>query len=85
LKSYASTLKREELTLGLFLYNPKIQELGLVDDWKTGMESYDSYIRNGLMTQLVRLDLGADIEEAHMRNRQWLVLGHLKRKERQCN
>jgi dipeptidyl-peptidase-3 len=36
------------------------------------MESYDSYIRNGLMTQLVRLDLGADIEEAHMRNRQWV-------------
>jgi dipeptidyl-peptidase-3 len=55
------------------LYNPKIQELVLVDDWKkTGMESYDSYIRNGLMTQLVRLDLGADIEEAHMRNRQWV-------------
>jgi dipeptidyl-peptidase-3 len=43
------------------MYNPKIQELGLVDDWKKkGMESY--YIRNGLMTQLVRLDLGADID-----------------------
>jgi dipeptidyl-peptidase-3 len=36
------------------------------------MESYDSYIRNGLMTQLVRLELGANIEEAHMRNRQWV-------------
>jgi dipeptidyl-peptidase-3 len=38
--------------VGLFyLYNPKIQELGLVDDLKkTGMESYDSYIRNGLTT-----------------------------------
>jgi dipeptidyl-peptidase-3 len=56
-----------------YLYNPKIQELGLVDDWKkTGMESYDSYIRNGLMTQLFRLELGANIEEAHMRNRQWV-------------
>ena len=75
LKSYASTLEEGRADLvGLFyLYNPKIQELGLVDDWKkTGMESYDSYIRNGLMTQLVRLDLGADIEEAHMRNRQWV-------------
>ena len=44
----------------------------MVDDWKMGMESYDSYIRNGLMTQLIRLELGANIEEAHMRNRQWV-------------
>ncbi|MBU2061257.1 MAG: dipeptidyl peptidase 3, partial [Bacteroidetes bacterium] len=75
LKSYASTLEegRADLVGLYYLYNPKIQELGLVDDWKkTGMESYDSYIRNGLMTQLVRLDLGANIEEAHMRNRQWV-------------
>jgi len=75
LKSYASTLEEGRADLvGLFyLYNPKLQELGLVDDWKKlGMESYDSYIRNGLMTQLVRLELGANIEEAHMRNRQWV-------------
>ncbi|NRS90475.1 dipeptidyl-peptidase-3 [Flavobacterium sp. 7E] len=75
LKSYASTLEegRADLVGLYYLYNPKIQELGLVDDWKkTGIESYDSYIRNGLMTQLVRLDLGANIEEAHMRNRQWV-------------
>jgi dipeptidyl-peptidase-3 len=37
-----------------------------------GMESYDSYIRNGLMTQLIRLELGTNVEEAHMRNRQWV-------------
>ena len=56
-----------------YLYSPKIQEIGLVDNWKElGMQSYDSYIRNGLMTQLVRLELGANIEEAHMRNRQWV-------------
>ena len=75
LKSYASTLEEGRADLvGLFyLYNPKLQELGLVDNWKkVGMESYDSYIRNGLMTQLVRLELGANIEEAHMRNRQWV-------------
>lgn len=75
LKSYASTLEegRADLVGLYYLYNPKIQELGLVDDWKkTGMESYDSYIRNGLMTQLFRLELGANIEEAHMRNRQWV-------------
>jgi dipeptidyl-peptidase-3 len=75
LKSYASTLEegRADLVGLYYLYNSKIQELGLVDDWKkTGMESYDSYIRNGLMTQLFRLELGANIEESHMRNRQWV-------------
>ncbi|WP_373862913.1 dipeptidyl-peptidase 3 family protein [Flavobacterium flevense] len=75
LKSYASTLEegRADLVGLYFLYNPKLQELGLVDDWKKlGMESYDSYIRNGLMTQLIRLELGSDVEEAHMRNRQWV-------------
>jgi dipeptidyl-peptidase-3 len=47
--------------------------LGLVDDWKSvGKAAYDGYIRNGLMTQLIRLNLGDDVEEAHMRNRQWV-------------
>ena len=56
-----------------YLYNPKLQELGLVEDWKkVGMAAYDGYIRNGLMTQLIRLNLGDDVEEAHMRNRQWV-------------
>ncbi|MFI0490762.1 dihydrofolate reductase [Flavobacterium sp.] len=75
LKSYASTLEegRADLVGLYYVYNPKLQELGLVDDWKKlGMESYDSYIRNGLMTQLVRLEPGANIEEAHMRNRQYI-------------
>lgn len=75
LKSYASTLEegRADLVGLYYLYNPKIQELGLTDNWKnTGMAAYNSYIRNGLMTQLVRLEPGAQIEEAHMRNRQWV-------------
>lgn len=75
LKSYASTLEEGRADLvGLFyLYNPKLQELGLVDDWKNlGKAAYDGYIRNGLMTQLIRLEQGANIEEAHMRNRQWV-------------
>ncbi|OYU79595.1 MAG: dihydrofolate reductase, partial [Flavobacterium sp. BFFFF1] len=75
LKSYASTLEEGRADLvGLFyLYNPKLQELGLVDDWKkVGVAAYDNYIRNGLMTQLIRLEPGANIEEAHMRNRQWV-------------
>ena len=75
LKNYASTLEegRADLVGLYYLYQPKIQELGLIDDWKkTGMAAYDGYIRNGLMTQLIRLNLGDDVEEAHMRNRQWV-------------
>lgn len=75
LKSYASTLEegRADLVGLYYLYNPKLQEIGLVDDWKkVGMEAYDNYIRNGMMTQLMRLELGANVEEAHMRNRQWV-------------
>ncbi|AWI26362.1 dipeptidyl-peptidase 3 family protein [Flavobacterium pallidum] len=75
LKAYASTLEegRADLVGLYYLYNPKLQELGLVDNWKqVGIAAYDNYIRNGLMTQLIRLEPGADIEEAHMRNRQWV-------------
>lgn len=75
LKTYASTLEegRADLVGLYYLYNPKLQELGLVDDWKkVGMAAYDGYIRNGLMTQLIRLNIGDDVEESHMRNRQWV-------------
>lgn len=75
LKNYASTLEegRADLVGLYYLYDSKIQDLGLVDDWKKiGMAAYDGYIRNGLMTQLIRLNLGDDVEEAHMRNRQWV-------------
>lgn len=75
LKNYASTLEegRADLVGLYYLYNPKLQELGLVDNWKSvGKAAYDGYIRNGLMTQLIRLNLGDDVEEAHMRNRQWV-------------
>jgi len=75
LKNYASTLEegRADLVGLYYLYSPKLEELGLVDDWKAvGKTAYDGYIRNGLMTQLIRLNLGDDVEEAHMRNRQWV-------------
>jgi len=75
LKKYASTLEegRADLVGLYYLYNPKLQELGLVDDWKSvGKAAYDGYIRNGLITQLIRLNLGDDVEEAHMVNRQWV-------------
>lgn len=75
LKNYASTLEegRADLVGLYYLYNPKLQELDLVDDWqKVGMAAYNRYIRNGMMTQLIRLNLGDNIEQAHMRNRQWV-------------
>ncbi len=75
LKNYASTIEegRADLVGLYYLMDPKLQELGLVDDWeKVGKAAYDGYIRNGLMTQLIRLNLGDDVEEAHMRNRQWV-------------
>jgi dipeptidyl-peptidase-3 len=75
LKNYASTLEegRADLVGLYYLYDTKLQELGLVEDWeKVGKAAYDGYIRNGLMAQLIRLNLGDDIEEAHMRNRQWV-------------
>ena len=75
LKNYASTLEegRADLVGLYYLYSPKLQELGLVEDWKKlGMTAYDGYIRNGLITQLIRLKLGDDVEQTHMRNRQWV-------------
>lgn len=75
LRSYASTIEEGRADLfGLYyLYSPILQELGLVDNWeKVGKTAYNDYIRNGLMTQLVRINLGEDIEQTHMRNRQWV-------------
>jgi len=75
LKNYRSTMEegRADLVGLYYLMDPKLQELGLVDDWeKLGKAAYDAYIRNGLMTQLIRINLGDDIEEDHMVNRQWV-------------
>ncbi len=72
LKSYASALEegRADLVALYFVLDPKLVELGLMPSLDVGKAAYDSYIRNGLMIQLSRLELGDDIEESHMRNRQ---------------
>lgn len=75
LKNYASTMEegRADLVGLYFLMDPKLQELDLVEDWeKVGKAAYDGYIRNGLITQLIRIELGNEIEEDHMVNRQWV-------------
>jgi len=73
MKNYASTLEeaRADLVGLYYLPDEKLVEIGISPDAKgIGKAAYDGYIRNGLMVQLVRLNLGDDIEEAHMRNRQ---------------
>ncbi|TQD38883.1 dipeptidyl-peptidase 3 family protein [Haloflavibacter putidus] len=75
LKSYASTLEegRADLVGLYYLMDPKLEELGLTDNAENlGKAAYNDYIRNGLITQLIRIEPGQDIEEAHMRNRQWV-------------
>ena len=75
LKNYSSTLEegRADLLALYYLMDPKLQELGLVTDYEAvGKAAYDGYIRNGLLTQLIRIELGDDIEEDHMVNRQWV-------------
>lgn len=74
IKSYSSTIEegRADLIALYFILDPKMVELGLTESLEVGKAEYDSYIRNGMMTQLRRLELRADIEEAHMRNRAWV-------------
>ena len=71
LKNYASTLEeaRADLFALYYMMDKKILELGLLPDADAARASYDAYLRNGLLTQLVRIKPGKDIEEAHMRNR----------------
>ncbi|MCG8575895.1 MAG: dipeptidyl peptidase 3 [Flavobacteriales bacterium] len=72
LKNYSSTLEeaRADLVALYFLLDNKLVDLGLMESLEVGKAEYDGYIRNGMMVQMRRLEPGADIEEAHMRNRQ---------------
>ena len=75
LKAYASTLEEARADLfGLYyLADPKMQELGLVSDGEAFKAEYYKYMMNGLLTQLVRIEEGKEVEEAHMRNRQLIA------------
>ena len=73
LKSYASALEeaRADLVGLYYISDIKLEEIGISPSaTDMGRASYDGYIRNGLITQLIRIKLGNDIEESHMRNRQ---------------
>jgi len=71
LKAYGSTIEEARADLfGLYyLADEKLVELGLTPDAQAYQAQYYSYLMNGLMTQLVRIEPEAQIEEAHMRNR----------------
>jgi dipeptidyl-peptidase-3 len=71
LKAYGSTIEEARADLfGLYyMADDKMLELGLLPDGEAYKAQYYSYIQNGLLTQIVRINLGNDIEEAHMRNR----------------
>ena len=71
LKAYGSTIEEARADLfGLYyIADRKLVELGLLPDMEAYKAQYYTYILNGLMTQMVRIELGGQIEEAHMRNR----------------
>jgi dipeptidyl-peptidase-3 len=71
LKNYASPLEeaRADLFALYFMMDKKLLDLGLLPVEDAAKASYDAYLRNGLLTQIVRIKPGKDIEEAHMRNR----------------
>ncbi|MCY1636616.1 dipeptidyl-peptidase 3 family protein [Marinifilum sp. D737] len=75
LKNYHSTLEeaRADLFALYYMMDPKMVEIGLMPSLDVAKAEYDGYIRNGLLTQLTRIEFGKDIEESHMRNRQLIA------------
>lgn len=75
LKNYASTLEeaRADLVGLYFIMDQKLIDIGVMPNMDVAKAEYDSYMMNGLMTQLTRLKPGEQLEEAHMRNRQTIA------------
>lgn len=75
LKEHGSTLEeaRADLFALYYLADPKLVELGIIDNPEAYKAEYYKYMMNGLMTQLNRIEPGKDVEEAHMRNRQLIA------------
>ncbi len=75
LKAYGSTIEEARADLfGLYyVADPKLVELGLTPSTDAYKAQYYTYLMNGLMTQLVRIEPGNNVEEAHMRNRQLIA------------
>ncbi len=72
LKNYSSAIEEARADLVALYYgiDQKLVDIGVMPSTEVGKAEYDKYIRNGLMLQLNRIELGQNIEQAHMRNRQ---------------
>ncbi len=86
LKEHGSTLEetRADLFALYYLADPKLIELGILDNPDAYKAEYYKYVLNGLMTQLNRIEPGANIEEAHMRNRQLIAKWILEKGKKQA-
>lgn len=75
LKNYHSVLEetRADLFALYFMMDQKMVDIGVLTSIDAAKAEYSNYIRNGMMTQLARIELGKDIEQAHMRNRQLIA------------
>ena len=75
LGSYSSTLEetRADLFALYYLGDQKLVEIGLIPTLDVAKAQYASYIMNGMMTQLSRIELGKNVEESHMRNRKMIA------------
>lgn len=75
LKEHGSTIEeaRADLFALYYLADPKLIEIGLLDNPEAYKSEYYKYILNGYMTQLMRIEPGKDVEEAHMRNRKLIA------------
>ncbi|MEZ3576665.1 MAG: dipeptidyl peptidase 3 [Muribaculaceae bacterium] len=75
LKEHGSTIEeaRADLFALYYLADPKLLEIGLLDNPEAYKAEYYKYILNGMMTQLMRIEPGKDVEEAHMRNRKLIA------------
>lgn len=75
LKNYYSTIEetRADLFALYFMMDEQLIRLGLIPSVEAAKAEFDAYLRNGLLTQLTRIEPGKDIEESHMRNRQLIA------------
>jgi len=75
LKNYYSPIEetRADLFALWFMMDQKLIDLGILPSFEVAIAQYNSYIKNGLMTQLTRIEPGKNIEQAHMRNRQLIA------------
>lgn len=75
LGEFSSTLEEARADIfGLYyMADPKLVELGILPDMEAYKAAYDSYIRNGIMTQFTRVELGRQNTEAHMQNRKLIA------------